>query len=208
MNKSLVNAMMFTLGTGVGFLIAKKIFKVKYANLAQEEIDSVKETYERKYKKEESTNNGMTDEEYAEEIIVRNPHIAKSSLDEDSVIINPRNRSKVAYHDMAKENMKAKLGIISQEEIDEADCEEEEDDGPLTDSAGYTEDDFIDNIPSRDLSGIDRSDPYVISDEEYSDEFTHHDKLSFYYYTEDDVLCDENEEPIDDIDGTVGWDCF
>ena len=60
----------------------------------------------------------------------------------------------------------------------------------------------------RDLTHIDRTQPYVISGEEYTDEFEHHDKISLYYYVLDDTLANEREEVMDDIDGTVGWDVF
>jgi hypothetical protein len=55
-----------------------------------------------------------------------------------------------------------------------------------------------------DLDGR-QKEPYVINTEEYMEE-NEFDKASISYYEDDQVLCDENEEVMDDIEGTVGWD--
>jgi hypothetical protein len=46
--------------------------------------------------------------------------------------------------------------------------------------------------------------PYVISEEEFSEEYLTHDKLSVTYYSGDGVLVDDAEDPIRDIRGTTG----
>jgi len=184
-----------------------------------------------------SDDNGMTDEEYEATLPpksdadkVRELHKAgytvteiadalqmlDASVEEQlevtrkpSVVVRPdqvRPGAKVAYHDMAKENMREQLGIgkSSIEHYNVFDRQPE----PLTDAAGYAEGEIEGQPAERDLSDIDRTQPYVISSEEYNDEFIHHDKVSIYYYMLDDVLCDEHEQVMDDIAGTVGYDCF
>lgn len=225
-NKFFTHALALLIGGGLGYLVAKKMLEDYYAELAQEEIDSVKEMYERKLDKalEESGDTAeMTQEQYEER------HAYKGSPEEeeespkstvqdylDPIVKSPLVRtderqvgSKVAYHQMAKENMKDQLNLPkdsiehhnvfeqagARKEIEPSDEEVEEPDEPQ----GYT---------ARDLSEIDRTSPYVISAEEYNDEFLDHDKLSIYYYMVDDVLCDEHEEVMDDIAGTVGYDVF
>lgn len=47
MNKKLFNVLMFTMGAAVGSLVTWKVLKTKYERIAQEEIDSVKETWAR-----------------------------------------------------------------------------------------------------------------------------------------------------------------
>ena len=49
----------FTLGAAVGAVVSQRYFKAKYEQIAQEEIDSVKEVYSRKY---EPKLKGVTDE--------------------------------------------------------------------------------------------------------------------------------------------------
>ena len=47
MNKTLANAIMFTIGAAIGSLVTWKVVKTKYERVSQEEIDSVKEEYGR-----------------------------------------------------------------------------------------------------------------------------------------------------------------
>ena len=145
---------------------------------------------------------GMTDgevEDYLEPVI-------KSPLARDQV----RPGGKVAYHDMAKENMKTQLNmprdsIEHHNVFDRAGARKEID--PIDDDAtNEPADDGYEH--ERDLSGIDRTGPYEISSDEYNDEFLDHDKVSIYYYVLDDTLCDEHEEVMDDLAGTVGLDFF
>jgi hypothetical protein len=46
--------------------------------------------------------------------------------------------------------------------------------------------------------------PYVITNEEFAEDMTHFDKLTIYYYEDDQTLADENEEIIQDVSSTVG----
>lgn len=188
----LLKVAIFAVGAATGFIVAKKVYEKYYADLAQEEIDSVKEAFERQdarlrepYNKE----NGMFDEEYAEkneeekvERTNRNA-LTRSSLDG-----NPYEQAKRNYN----------LAGIEHEETD---ADEEEEEQPVTDAAGKTEEEM-------DLTQVDRTMPYIIDDQEFTNEFDHHDKISLYYYRGDDVLCDEHEEVINDIEETVGYDAL
>lgn len=53
----------------------------------------------------------------------------------------------------------------------------------------------------KDLSG-----PYVISEEQFSEENLHYDKLSITWYREDNVVCDETEEIMEDFGHVIGFD--
>lgn len=46
--------------------------------------------------------------------------------------------------------------------------------------------------------------PYVINTEEFSEEMSHFDKLTIYYYEDDDTLTDDNEEILSDVNSIVG----
>jgi hypothetical protein len=55
------------------------------------------------------------------------------------------------------------------------------------------------------------SEPYVISLEQFSEERDYYDKITIYYYNEDDTLADDNEEVIVDVIKHIGTDaltCF
>lgn len=51
-------------------------------------------------------------------------------------------------------------------------------------------------------------DPYVISEEEFSEEFFQHEKVTLTYYIDDDTLMDTDESVIDDVTGLIGDDAF
>ena len=244
MNKKFfTHALALLIGGGLGYLVAKKMLEEYYADMAQEEIDDVRDFYERKYetKSEPLTATDVTEDECDTDYKVedKSPRIKVQNLYRDGytvteiadelhmtdgevqdylepVVKSPLVRtderqvgSKVAYHQMAKENMREQLELPkdsiehhnvfkqagARKEIEPSDEETEDSDEPQ----GYTE---------RDLSEIDRTQPYEITSDEYNDEFVEHDKVSIYYYMLDDVLCDEHEEVMDDIAGTVGYDVF
>jgi hypothetical protein len=48
--------------------------------------------------------------------------------------------------------------------------------------------------------------PYVIGVEEFSEDMTHFDKLTIYYYEDDDTLVEGGEDIITDVDWTIGND--
>ena len=243
MNKKFfTHALAMLIGGGIGYLITKKLLNEKYADMAQEEIDDVRDFYERKYetKSEPLTATDVTEDEYDTDYKVedKSPRIKVQNLYRDGytvteiadelhmtdgevqdymepIVKSPLVRAekhqpgtKVSYHQMAKENMREQLELPKdsiehnnvfkqagpRKEIEPSDETEDPDE-----TQGYTE---------RDLSEIDRTQPYEITSDEYNDEFVEHDKVSIYYYMLDDVLCDEHEEVMDDIAGTVGYDVF
>jgi len=200
MNKRLIiNIVIFAAGAGVGFLVAKKVYEEYYANLAQEEIDSVKEVFSKNAvdARDNSCNpNGMTDEEYAEWNKEQQVRTNNNPLTRSSILDNPYEQVKRNYH---LESVKKK---------NPEPTEEFEEDPTVRDAAGCSESEYEVLITERNMDDVDRTMPYVISDSEYSNDFTHHDKISLYYYTDDDTLTEENEDIILDIDNTVGWECF
>lgn len=49
---------------------------------------------------------------------------------------------------------------------------------------------------------------YIISRDEFGEEKTHYDKLTIYFYEDNEVLTDENEEPVVDPTEIVGSDAL
>ena len=138
MNNTVKNVLIFTLGGAIGSAIAWKLTKDKYAKLAQEEIDSVKETYKARYGKSETTDESEEPQDEEE---------APKETEDD--------RSTIHYNQILRDE-------------------------------GYADG------------------PYVISPDEYGDE-EEYSLLEFTYYS-DKVLADENDDPVDDVDNTVGYD--
>ena len=206
MNKSVIAIFAaFAAGAAVSYFMTRKLLEEQYAQIAQEEIDSVKEIFGRTPvsddmydKKAEKSGNVMTDEEYAdrqESRINPNASMTRSSLSLGTV---KSEQAKQNYHLIGAQTNGDKVEPVYSEDGDDEEDEEDED---------YPKSEVYDG-QERDLTHIDRTQPYVISGEEYTDEFEHHDKISLYYYVLDDTLANEREEIMDDIDGTVGWEVF
>lgn len=74
-----------------------------------------------------------------------------------------------------------------------------------TDYEDDYEDDYSDYYVDEEIPNEGPSDvPYSISPSEYANTNLYFDKDELYYYAVDDVLVDDNENPIDDINGLVG----
>lgn len=204
MNKTfIVGLVSLLVGGGAGFLVGKTVYKKFYEDLAQEEIDSVKEVYQNRisslmkvvpeealrpserYVKQQNEECSVTDEEKEMSKSIRNN-------------VTPLTRSSIegSQYEKAKRN----YNLYRQKPEPQPDPKEddEDEDDELRDAAGKTEKEMMD------LTKVDRTQPYVIDDDEYTNEFPHHDKVSLYYYHEDEVLCEEGEDIIDDVGRIVG----
>lgn len=149
----------FVLGAGVGFLLSQKKADEKYAKLAQEEIDSVKEVFSRTARMAEKPLHDKVPD--PSEDCVLGVDLAKN------VGTPPHNLTRSNPYEKAKRN----YNVIPMPE-------------PITE--------------------VDRTRPYLISDEEFTEEFDHHDKLSLYYYKKDGVLSEEADDIVDNVEELVG----
>ena len=178
MNKSvLLYPVVLAIGAIAGSLITKRQLEQKYARLAEEEISSVRDYYVQRDAESVKRKAGYSEKlAKVTEQELKNPHgvITRSSLQN-----NPYEQAKRNYTSMH----------VSHNEEPEGEPDEEEDD-ELRDPSGMTEQDHMD------LRKVDRTQPYVINDVEYSEEFDHHDKVSLYFYRLDGSLMEENEELI------------
>jgi hypothetical protein len=211
MYKNIVlNVLAFVLGLGSGFLLAKKLLNENYALLAQEEIDSVREVYLKRQNEDEENKkeqekivemkqyifpealNSISTRISAVSQAAKNMGAVLSRSSLDGTLTNKYDKEKRNYN-IIRTVEEDQEKIIENEEADE-------DDGPVTDASGMTEQDHKDI----DLIDEKKVEPYLITEEQYSEEFASHDKLSLYYYKTDSVLCDENQDVIDNVDEVVG----
>lgn len=192
----LINVVIFAIGGTAGFFIAKKVYEKYYENLANEEIESVKERFyimsegktgcqeEEACGAEEEAEFDPNDQDYKDFQSLQAKH--SNPVSRTSLATNPYEQAKTNYN------------IFSNRPPVGKDGEEEE---PFTDAAGMSEEEMNPKV-------VDREKPYLISDEEFCGECDHHEKVSLYYYQGDDVLCDERDEIENDIEGTVGYDAL
>lgn len=182
MKNILINIAVFAVGATAGFLVAKKMLEDRYAEFAQQEIDSVKEAFG-KYHPNRKKDVDEINKDYAP---AKPPEatLVRSSLNE-----NKYEQAKRNYNLIGKSSIEEEIDNI----IDDVD--------EVRDAAGKTEEEM-------DLSKVDRTKPYIITDTEFNEEFDHHDKCSLYYYSADDVLSDEGEDIIDNVENLVGLDAI
>lgn len=177
----LVKLAIFTLGALAGFFGAKKVYKEHYANLAQEEIDNVKEVFNkrRKMRVVPRKENGMTDEEYEEQQDkAQDERTNKNPLTRSSLDSNPYEQAKKNYN------------LVGQGQVDDTVTTE------VTDmDTGSTLEPVVDNAR-----------PYIIDGRDFIEDFDHHDKVSLYYYKGDDVLCHDHEAIVENVEECVGSD--
>lgn len=206
----LIPIVTFLVGAGVTFLITQKLLEKKYADIAEAEITSMREAMERakhrpKFVKEKKK---ITVDRNKVDMGTINPNgtLTRSSIDND-----PYEKAKRDYHkisilkseeETAKDETPEPEGDIEPDTDTDTDDETSDFDDGECDDAGQTEQDMLN------LMKVDRTQPYVITDQQYSEENGHYDKISLYYYRIDDVLTEDNEEIIDDIDSSIGWDAL
>lgn len=157
MNNKITSFMIFIFGAAVGSVVTWQYTKKKYEQIAQEEIDSVKETFS-KLKEVKNKDNESDENNNVRTIVER-------AKDKPSI---------VEYAAKLR-----KQGYINYSNTDSL-FEEEVDENMINDK------------------------PYVISPDEFG-EFDDYDTISLTYYA-DQVLVDEDDELVEDIEETVGFE--
>lgn len=162
MNKGLY-FLTFILGAAGGSFVTYKLLKNKYEEIAQEEIDSVKEMYRNA---QEDAELDKSENEGDDPFIYDPKKMAKKSIDKPDIMEYSKKVEKLNYSEYSKSKISDKLEV-----------------GP---------------------DPKDTDDPYVISPEEFGEDDTY-DTINLTYYA-DGVLADENDEEVENVDGTIGLD--
>ncbi len=163
MNNKITSFMIFIFGAAVGSVVTWQYTKKKYEQIAQEEIDSVKETFS-KLKEVKSKDNESEENNNTRTIVERAKD--KPSIVEYAALLRKKGYTNYSDIDSLSEDSN-----VSEEEVDE---------NMINDK------------------------PYVISPDEFG-EFDDYDVISLTYYA-DQVLADENDELVEDIEETVGFE--
>lgn len=159
MNKAM-GFVTFILGAAVGSAATWYLVKKKYEQLAQEEIDSVKEQFTYKKNSEDTS----TSEKDLNDI----QETAKRATEKPSIADYAKELSKTGYTNYAT--------------ISDADDED-------------------DSIEARA-----NKKPYLVSPEEFGErEEDGYHVISWTYYA-DHILADENDELVEDIEGSIGFE--
>lgn len=119
-------------------------------------------------------------------------HIQKSSIE-----------TKDNYRKVVTNYQKPDLATLAKHsEVDE-DPEQDED----NDMTEEEEEDEEAEARSARMANVDREEPYEIDQWQFAEEeeYEHYDKIHLYYYRFDDVICDDNDEQIEDVEDIIGW---
>lgn len=165
MNNKITSFMIFIFGAAVGSVATWQYVKKKYEQIAQEEIDSVKETFSRSAKLEVKSKDNETEENNNVRTIVERAK-DKPSVAEYAAWLRKRGYTNYSDTDSLSEDSN-----VSEEEVDE---------NMINDK------------------------PYVIPPDEFG-EFYDYEPISLIYYA-DQVLADEDDELVEDIEETVGFE--
>lgn len=168
-----------TAGAVGGYFYAMKSLERKYAEIAEEEIASVKDTYELLTKKGK----------YKDDRAATDAYLAR--LDE------------LQYRSQQEDILDAEddEDVEAEEENEEVEAEEEDEEEvePLSAQPIIVKKEVDVMKEPRDPKV-----PYLIHVDEFMNEREDHEKLTINYYVEDDTLADERDEIIPDVEGTVG----
>lgn len=180
-------------GGVVGYLAAKKRLEAVYDERADSEIAEVKEHYKILHKKEYSEPKDYIADKYGD---------ALASLG----YTTEEERLKVAegLDKLMSGGVDTDTYIQNAFDLDDKDVGEE-----ITTSRSRTHGDpmkdpeWLKSVENRDTSK-----PYIISEEEFSLENRHFDKVTLGYFVEDDTLVDDQDRPIDDAERSIGSDAL
>lgn len=178
------NVFIFLAGVGVGSLVTWKYVERKYRNLAEEEIESVKELYKEKLA-EKSEFNKQKVETMKEDI--QKKEIEKNNQELEKIINNQKYVTGADYAEEETESVQIE-NVIGER-------------GENNDPLGDIEDDDEDYLVNTQEDHLVPNPPYVITEDEFG-EFGNEEKTLIFY--SDSVLADDNDDIIVDPEAVVG----
>jgi hypothetical protein len=192
MNKKLKSILIFTAGVGVGALVAYIILnrraQTEYLGTYEETFDDVNDDPGSDFDENQTP-------DYKE---IHEVH--KDSMAETAAVRSEDNKVRALPRERYKKLVRRYDTLYNKnDDVDPAELER-----PEEDDAEEEEREF--QKISQDYYNHNRDNvkPYVITTEEFAEDMNHFDKLTIYYYEDDQTLADENEEMIEDVASVVG----
>lgn len=179
MNNKLINVLAFTIGAAIGSVVTWKIVKTKYEQIANDEIESVKEVFSKREVKSEKNEPKKFVQEESKPSTNEKPDL-KNYAEMVGVLGYSKNEEKGDEDSMKKR----KPYVITPEEFGEAD-------GYGTESLNY----YADGVLTDDWDNVIEDVDYIVGEEslthfgEYEDDsvFVRNDELEMEY----EILLDE-----------------
>lgn len=198
MSSLVKNILIFTAGAIGGAVGAYLYTKNKYENIINDEIDEAVEKEVASMKKI-----------YDKRLELAHKANEREGEDANPNMENPEDKKKTPVKQESKEDKivsmnKRKYNKIVTNYNKFSTPDDIEDDRSVVEDA-----DYIKGEQATLQANSGKHDyPYVIDIRSFSEEMDHFDKVTIYYYEEDDTLADADESVMTDIDGTVGEALF
>lgn len=175
------------IGVSVGYLIAKRRLEAKYQQLAEEEIDEIRDIYFAKTQKLEGLRvDPQGEKETIQEVMVKAGYVRPTEQDQ-------------RYTDAEQEAIAQANEAAAQAEIEAEQAEKVHNIFHPGAVEGW---DWVEERAYREA--LDEGIPYVLHRDEYFPNENGWDQMSLTYFEGDDILADDNDTPVDDQDAMVG----
>lgn len=171
---------------GVSHILTKKSLETKYAQMAQEDINTMKQHYKLLYKADEKSpySEGVDEEPEEDTDVV--------TMNE---IVETLEYSTVQYDDISEKAVEV--------EVEETSTDEPwpfEKTNVFQHSSIYSQEDFDDEEVKKRTPDA----PYIITKDEFMNNETSFQQITVTYFNGDDVLADDKDQMINDKERTVG----
>lgn len=191
--------LVFGAGAALGAVVTRKLLREKYDQIIEDEVNEVVNYYKDKLRRVEDaaaeevkniSNEPCTDEVKCDDAVEEDEEEgeARENVEEQ----------KLQYKKLVT-NYSAAFNQQNKPKFEPDPAEEE-----------YPEEDeeIEAELDSFDKARVRNDDPYIITIDDYNTTNSHYDKITVTYYSEDDVLADENEEIISDPNSIIGEDAL
>lgn len=185
MNNKLIGLGLFVGGALIGALVTTLLIKGKYEKIAQKEIDDMGTLYYKKKRDDKKREYQNITDRYS----TLSAHFKREYKGPDV-----RDYKDTDFHTCEEDD--AQVDAAEREYPGEIAGEENLDNDPNF----YNDEQVSKAYQQRDKNRA----PYMIEESNFSEENTCYDKLTVFYYKQDETLSDESEEMIQDVRGTIG----
>lgn len=208
-NKTLlIGVLVFGAGVGAGYLIGIKRLKGQY----QSDLAEVKDFYAAKLEEmgvqeaEFELNSNVfveEEEEEPEEIVEEMTEEYFNKLSGYSSAATPGHRGKGTH---IVNYSKPPLEVVAREAFEQPEPDEEEDEDEIDEAYEAELDARAEELALRRHENQSNGNPYTINHTEYEDAPENYSRQILYYYSEDRVLCEDDDSIVEDEEVLVGFD--
>jgi hypothetical protein len=190
-------------GAAVGYIFAEKRLKAKYVAISEEEIKQAKEFYAKLNKSEKYSTPQELIKAYEEGVVDNmQEELENSGFSEDEA------RTLVEERAVIEEQRRKAFEIVNRMEY-KAETEPEkpkkivkniwEAQKEMREASKVTYD-----LEEEMMLLRTPTEPYIVTEDEFMANANEYEQISLTYYSEDDVLCDDKDIPLQDVDRIVG----